>query len=312
MKSLLWIGVVLVIISLGTIPFHQKKSLLIKARYEIVYDQLLKPTHWKSWQPDVKASWQHDSTKVHITNTETSNIISAPDLQIETRLNGFGLKVRKNIKGKSEQYSFTMLADKNFRFTDVYLIGNTSGFKWLINLVTQKSLFVDIEALKHYVEDSKAYYGFQIDSALTIDTNILVVKKVVPLKDKASAIIAARSHLQAYIGSHHYKITQPVMADIHDTDRGDSVRIMMGMPITESPKTSGDIMLMQMPKQSRQIYINYSGRYKDRLICYNALKRYIADNSLSTTEAPYEKYLDNKIPLNDTAYTRMQIICPVQ
>lgn len=312
MKSLLWTGVLLLIIALGAIPFRREKNMLIKAKYENIYEQLLKSSHWKNWQPDVKVAWQHDSTQVLASTNGTSTIITAKNLYIKTKLNGFGLDVRKNIKGKSEHYSFTMLTDKNFKYANVHLISNTYGFKWLIDLFTRKSLFADMEALKQYMEDDKAYYGFKINNTLTIDTNILVMKKMVSVKHKDSAIIATQKHLQAYINSHHYHITQPIMADIHATYTGDSIRIMMGIPVAESVKPSGDITLMQMSKQSRQIYITYTGKYGNRLACYNSLKRYIADHSLSTTELPYEKYLDNKVPLSDSDYTRMQIICPVQ
>lgn len=312
MKSLLWIGAVLVITAIGFIPFRQQKTILIKAKYENVYDQLLKPTNWKNWQPEVKAAWQQDSTQIQTTTKETGTTISAPNLHIETKLNGFGLEVRKNIKWKSEHYSFILLMDKNFKYSNMHITANTCGFKWLITLLAQKSLFADMEALKQYMEDDKAYYGFQINNTLTIDTNVLVVKKLVLLKDKDSAIVATQNHLQAYINSHHYNITQPIMADIHATFSGDSVRIMMGIPIAQSPKPSGDIKLMQMSKQSREIYITYTGKYGNRLTCYNSLRRYIADHSLSTPEVPYEKYLDNKVPLSDTNYTHVQIICPVQ
>ncbi|RYY28873.1 MAG: hypothetical protein EOP41_02915 [Sphingobacteriaceae bacterium] len=312
MRFFLWAILVLFVFMLGFVPFNQKKDLVIKAKYENVFNQVLKPLNWKNWQQDVKAAWQHDSTQVNITAKGTNAAIEAPDLHIETRLNGFGLAVEKSIKKRNEHYSFTLQIDKNFKHTDIHLTAKTNGFKWLMLRLNTKSIFTDLEALKQYLEDDKAYYGFQINDLSTVDTNILVVKKTVPLKNKNSAIVAAQNHLQAYISLHHYDVAQPVIADIHADYSGDSVRIMMGIPIVQSPKPAGDVVLMQMPKQNRQISIIYTGKYGNRLACYNSLKRYIADHSLATPEVPYEKYLDNKIPLNNNDYTRMQIIFPVQ
>ncbi len=312
MKLFLWISLVLFVFVIGIVPFHQKRAFIIQAKYENVFNQVLKPDNWKNWQQDVKAAWQQDSAEVKMVTKGINSTIEAPDLHIETRLNGFGLAVKKTVKWKNQQYSFILQVNKNFGYTDLYITAKNNGFKWLMDLVTANSVFADAEALKQYMEDDKAYYGFQINDTLAVDTNILVVKKTVPLKDKASAVLATQNHLQAYISSHHYHITQPVIADIHATDNKDSVRIMMGIPIVQSPKPSGDVMLMQMAKQSRQLHLNYTGKYGNRLACYKALKSYLADHALSTPEVPYEKYFDNKIPLTDTDYTRMQIIFPVQ
>lgn len=312
MKLFFWTSLVLFVFVAGIIPFHQKRTFVIKARYENVFNQILKPDSWKNWQQDVKAAWQQDSAQLKTVTMGINSTIEAPDLYIETRLNGFGIAVKKTVKGKSEQYGFVLQINKNFGYTDMYITAKTNGFKWLINILTAKNVFADAKALKQYMEDDQAYYGFQINNTLAIDSNILVVKKTVALKDKDSAVVSTQNHLQAYIRSHRYNITQPVIANIHATDNKDSVRIMMGIPIMQSPKPSGDIVLMQMSKQSRQIQLNYTGRYGNRLACYKSLQRYIADHALSTPEVPYEKYFDNKIPLNDTDYTHMQIICPVQ
>lgn len=313
MKKILVVLVpIFAIVLILLVPFKQQKTISIKVQYFVVLQQLLQPENWNRWQPEIKQAWQQDSTQLKTITEGANTTFQTPDWHIETKMNGFGLDVKKNIKGKSEHYSFTVLADKNVRHTNIHLIADTYGFKWLIDLFARKSLFADIETLKQYMEDDRAYYGFQINKILTVDTNILVVKKTVPLKDKDSAITVTQNQLQAYIKLHHYTVNQPIMANIHATYSGDSIRIMMGIPIVQSPKPIGDIKLMQMSDQSREIYITYTGKYSDRLACYTSLKRYIADHSLSTPEVPYEKYLDNKIPLSDTDYTHVQIICPVQ
>jgi len=312
MKFFLWACLVLIItIILSIIPFHQKKDLLIKARYENVFSQLLRPMNWKNWQPDVKSVWQHDSTKVYTTNRGAISIIEAQNLRIETKLNGFGLDVEKNTKWANEHYSFSVVTNQNHRYTDIHVITNTCGYKWLMALLTQKSLFADLQALKQYMEDEKAYYGYNIHTYNAVDTIVMVEQRTVSIGNRNSAIAEIRQELQAFINKNRLKITQPIMADIRALYQ-DSIRIMVGFSVNKAVNPEGRIHIMRIPKQAKMLSVTYEGKYGSRQAAYSVLRSYMRDHDLLAPEIPYEKYFDNKIPNSDTAKVYMQIIAPLQ
>ena len=181
-------------------------------------------------------------------------------------------------------------------------------FSWLYEIVTQKQN--DIDALKAYMYNTKAFYGVTIFRGKVIDSNILVQKKIVPVEAKNDEVIKAQQQLRDYIKLHNIRQEQPVMTDIRNVSK-DSALVMIGIPIIGRGQTYGDIKFMHLPRNGNMLSAYYKGPYAGRQKVYQALKTYLADRSMASPEVPYEKFLDNKIPLTDTAMVNMQINIPI-
>jgi len=168
----------------------------------------------------------------------------------------------------------------------------------------------DLNELKVFLEDPRRYYGFDIRRTMVTDSNILVEKRKVLLKNKASEIAQTEQDLKAYIRQQKLKIVQPVIADIRAIGR-DSLRLMIGLPINQPTVSSGKIQFMHQPTHGHILTGLYTGRYDGRQKLYLAMKTYIADHNLSSPEDAYEKYLDNKIPVSDTSFVHLQVNFPI-
>lgn len=311
MRKFWWIVVVVVLVIAGMIPYEQHDHLLIKKRYENVYSLLLKPEQWQKWHPQVKAAWRRDAVALEIEKQKLGFKINAAKLHIDVRINGFGFDVDQELGSFSSVYSFTVLPATNTRYTDVQLITLSSFFKKLSGWLWHTSPLLDLRSLKQFIEDDKAYYGYNISIQNAVDTSIAVEQKTVSVKERNTTVATIRQNLQRFVEKNGLKITQPIMADIR-TLYQDSIRVMIGFSVNKAFKPEGNINIMRIPKQAKMLTVVYRGKYGNRQSAYTVLKNYMRDYELLAPEVPYEKYLNNRIPLSDSDKVVMQIIAPLQ
>jgi effector-binding domain-containing protein len=311
MKKLWWIGLVAIVIIAGMIPYRQHNHLLIKNRCENVYRLLLKPEQWRKWHPQVKAAWGKDTSAIKINKQNLNFAIQTPEVRMQVKVNGFGFDVAKEFANRLSVYSFTILPNTNTKYTDVQLIAVSSLFKNIGEWINHDSPLTDMKNLKQFMENDVAYYGYDIRTHTAVDTNIVVEQRIVSLSSRNATIASIRDDLYGFVTKNRLKITQPIMADMRVLSQ-DSIRVMVGLSVTGTVKPAGHIQNMKIPKQSKMLTVLYRGKYGNRQAIYTVLRDYMHDHELLAPEVPYEKYLDNKIPLSDTDNVFIQIIAPLQ
>ena len=67
---------------------------------------------------------------------------------------------------------------------------------------------------------------------------------------------------------------------------------------------------MHMPG-GKVVVGDYHGKYSERQKVYTAMEKYIQDHALQKQVAPFERYLDNKVPAGDNDMVNMQVNYPV-
>lgn len=299
----------LIIVLIVLISFKQQKTIHIKVQYFIALQQLLQPENWKKWQPDVKKAFQQDPAEVKISKRNLVFTIQIPGSTINLKPQGFAFDVDKNSTWKNSRYQLIAVPILKDGTAQITINQKTNLWNRLLDLLGRRPIN-DIDQLKAFLEDPRRYYGFDIRRTMVADSNIVVEKKRILIKNKASEIAQTEQDLKAYIQQQNLKVVQPVIADIRNIGQ-DSLRLMIGLPINKQTVSAGKIQFMHQPPHGHMLTGFYNGKYGGRQKLYLAMKTYIADHNLSSPEDAYEKYLDNKIPVSDTSWVRLQVNFPI-
>jgi len=310
-KKTLIILFLIVAVILCLIPIKRQKTIPIQAQYFLVFQQLIKPENWKNWQPNLVQFSKINPAQIKITKVDKGFIISAPQIILNVdNTEGFGFTITKKIGGKNSMEHLIALPNNLNRTTSILQVQKQNIFQLIYHFFDQKNGKSDAFGLKNYMEDARLYYGFDIKKTTVTDSNVVVIKRVVPTQNRLAEIKKIQFELSNFIKKQGLKKVQPVIADIRNVGQ-DSLRMMVGIPINQQTSSLGKIQFMHLPTHGRMLTGLFTGRYGNRQKLYLAMKNYISDHNLASPEDPYEKYLDNKIPLNDSSLVRLQVNFPI-
>jgi len=86
--------------------------------------------------------------------------------------------------------------------------------------------------------------------------------------------------------------------------------MMAGIPVNKTVPSNPDIQFVKMPK-GRMLVGEYEGIYSKKASLSNAMEKYIRDHMMVGVAVPYEKYLNDSIPANDTSIVKLKMYYPV-
>ena len=269
------------------------------------------PENWLQWQNNLHNALQKDSTLTKISKYKKAFIIAAPvvHFQVDNSL-GFVFGVNKTINDLTTNYAAIVVPNTINNSAVINIKTKRSAFRRIYLYFKQNNDTTDIGYLKHYMESPETYYGFRIVKTTVTDSNVVVIKKLVPLAKKQLTINQSITSLKKFLQKNQLKQVQPVIADIRAPEH-DSVRIMIGLPINKTATSAGEVSFMHLPTHGHMLVGFYNGPYSGRKNLYAAMKQYVSDHHFSAPEDPYEKYLDNKIPATDTSTVRLQVNFPI-
>jgi len=284
MKKAVIVFILLIII--GFIPFRQHSSVNIKSNYLDVCQQLA-------------AGNQAQAQKFNTGHAFSITSISA---------NVFKATVTGSY---IDHFCFyTVVPEIKNNYTTIAIDVPTNVFKWFISQV-QPSVKPEalITSLKIFMEDARLYYGFNINEKDVTENYIAVKKETVLTKNKFPEINKAVRDLNIYIAESNAKAIHALSCSYY-LHQADSVQVLIGIPLNKQVKPAGDITCMRMPG-GKMLIGDFTGKYSDRQKLYSAMEKYMQDHSLAKQIAPFERYLDNRIPASDSDSVNMQINYPV-
>jgi effector-binding domain-containing protein len=278
--------VLILLIIIGFIPFQQHSSVDIKSNYLDVCQQLAGGTQ-----------------------TQTPKFNTGGGFNITT-ISPNVFKAATNGSYINHYCFYTVVPEIKNNYTTVAIDAPTNVFKWLISQV-QPSVkpAVLITGLKAFMENARLYYGFNISEKEVTENYIAVKKETVLTKKKFPEINKAVRDLNIFIAQNNAKAVHALSCSYYP-QRADSVQVLIGIPINKQLKPTNDIACMRMPG-GKMLIGDFNGKYSDRQKLYNAMEKYMQDHSLAKQIAPFERYLDNRIPASDTDSVNMQINYPV-
>ncbi len=278
----------IVIIAIGFIPFNQQVVVKINSSYFNCYQQIFNAGGWQNWYPDVK-------------NKQSSvTLINSPNI-FEFTISGGSVLVKKQGSGtlsivktsgkKDFNYTLTAAPDTNQLNTLIIIGFRANMINYLIPSLRESSLQeTGVYHFKNYMEDTKQFYGFDIKPGFVDEKKILVKSKTVPLDGIYAEAAAMQTDLHNFINLKHLKQEGPVMAQFIPK-RGDSIQMMVGIPINEKIQAQNGFLYMYMPA-SKAIIACYEGKYQHKKELYSALGKYMLDKFQHPKIAPFEVYTD--------------------
>lgn len=289
------------------IPVSQQKAVIIKSSFFNVYKELANAGSWKKWRPDIRKPDQPDSTRIIERQNRNGFTLSFLTTRLQVSINGYSFGIHEYNADNKLDYSYTVIPGKLPNYTTVVAAESVSLAQYLVHLVSDKPLAeTRIDDFKNFMEDADLYYGYKIIRKKVTDTNVVVIRKVVLAKNKFDEAAKTLTALKRFIGAKGLKQTQPLIAQFFQRS-GDSSEVNIGVPINGKVTTQNPVSFMTMPATGSLYTVRFRGKFKDRMSVYAAVQRYFNDRQMPMPLPPFETYLDDKLPQNDSDIINIQI-----
>ncbi|MDP9046956.1 MAG: hypothetical protein M3N14_02390 [Bacteroidota bacterium] len=288
-------------------PVTQQKTFVIKSSFFNVYNELTRAGNWERWRPDIRKLYQSDSTKITRIQDKTGFTLKFSAINLHISLNGYTFNISEFKAGEKLAYSYIVVPQQLPNYTSLVVIEKTSLLRYLVGLTSGKALNETHAAdFKLFMEDTDLYYGIKIIKTKVSDTNIVVLRKVVLVKNKFSEAAKSYAILKQFISSQGLKQTQPVIAQFLPKS-GDSSEVNIGIPVNGKAAKGGPVSFLRMPKTGSLYIARFYGKFSDRMNVYAIVQKYFSDKQLTMPLLPFESYLDNKLPQNDSDIINIQV-----
>jgi effector-binding domain-containing protein len=306
-RSVILFALILVIASVFFIPVNQQETIPVNSPFLTVYRELTNPSDWQKWVPELKKATLTDSDRIVIKKDSNSFIINYAGVRINARYHSGVYEVNEKNNSRPITYSYTTFPDKQPAKTIVIVNKTSSLFTYLVGKAGNYN-FSDthIGDFKSFIEIDSLHYGYKIFKNKVPEANLIVIRKAVPAKNKFNE--AARMHqvLLQYIRVNNIKQVQPLIAQFI-AKGADSVQVNVGLFIDREVPEQGEIMFVHMPKGGPLYSARYYGIFSKRQKVYNGLQQYFVDHIYQTAILPFETYLDDKLPVNDSDCIKIQL-----
>ncbi|MBN8672495.1 MAG: hypothetical protein J0L56_00090 [Chitinophagales bacterium] len=217
-------------------------------------------------------------------------------------------------KNKQKQFHFTASADSGEMSSSKIKLTYKSTLlnKWLDKGQLIKNAEESLLNLKAYMEDTRQFYGYQIEQTTVTDTSFIFLSAIVPVTEKRAAtrklfeqlINYSKQKDGGYTGTRIF-YTVPYGKDqvMLFASIGISGRIII--------KKGEQIQYKRMPWGKNLLVASYQGPYKDISKVYTALENFKADHSLSSMAIPYQKFFSDGYDFDDDQVVQMKVYYPI-
>jgi effector-binding domain-containing protein len=89
------------------------------------------------------------------------------------------------------------------------------------------------------------------------------------------------------------------------------LELILGIPVNKFVKSSEDVKCVHIPK-GRMLTGEYEGRFGERQKIYETFGKYARDHYLENVGAPFETYLNNKLPVSDSDIVHFKLYYPIR
>lgn len=277
-----------VLIVIGFIPFNQQVAVKINSSYFNCYQEVFNTSGWESWYPDVK----NKQSSVTLINSQDVFEFTIPGGSVLVKKHGSStLSIIKTAGKKDFNYTFTVVPNTNQLNTVIIISYRANIINYIIPSLQKKTLQeTGIYNFKSHMEDTKQFYGFDIESGFVSEKNFLVKSKTVPANAIYGQAVTMQTELYNFVSLKHFKQVGDLITQfIHKP--GDSVQILVGIPLDKKIQGQNGFLYMYMPP-SKVIVASYEGKYQQKKEVYSALEKYMSDKFERPKIAPFEVYAD--------------------
>ncbi len=307
-KKVIILVLILGLLAIFFIPLTQQETIQIKAPFLKVYSELNNVNNWKKWHPYLKEILLADSNKISVKKDSNSFNIDYPNSKLNVTTKGNVFIINDLNKSENSNYRYELLPGKTINKTLIIVNKQINVISYLIGRFKPIS-FSDTHVVdfKNYMETDSLYYGFSIFKAKVPGAYLIEIKKVVLTKNQFEEAAKLLNTLTQYKEATHLTKIYPLIAQFQPISK-DSTQINIGFFVDREVKPGkGDIIFARMPKGGPLYSANFVGKFSDRQKAYSALREYFTNYSYQLVILPFDIYLDDKLPLNDTDKVNVRV-----
>jgi len=307
MKRLVLLSLLLIVlIAALIIPFNKQVTIKINASYFNCYQQLFTPRNWKKWQPDIN---KDSSAYKENLSSKGFKIDISGEYFLVKKQDSYNLLVTRVTNNNKLNYSFTIIPESRGLTTTITVTFKVNGLVCLMKIFKDDDLKnTGITSFKNYIEDVRLYYGFLIKREQTPGKMIAVKRSTLLKSDLYRQSSLMQAKLNDFVSQNSLKVVYPLQLQ-YVSHKGDSLQILMGLPVNKKVAVNNSIEYMNMPRS--KILVGYfKGIYRDKEKLYDAMRMYMNDNYIHPMILPFERFENNKLPTSDTTLVEMQVMVP--
>ena len=292
-------------------PVTQKTTIHINATFDNAVPQIIKVRNWKNWYPALKQAFNGTPESYKLTQDSSHKIYIAtiPGKKYTISvISPMSYQVKEENSHWVDIYAFTFFPGDSLGGIKID-VENRSPLIFLL-LGRNKSGERAINGLKYYLEDSKSFYGYDIQMGKIRDSVIASSVFKIKKSDVFSKINYGYQHLLQYVRNHHLTKTDHVSISYIPISE-DSIQLTIGVPVDKEGPAEGETTCLALPARGNVVIGNYEGMFSDRKSIYLAMSKYLSDHALSVPAESFERYLNDSIPTSDSSLIKMELNYPV-
>jgi effector-binding domain-containing protein len=314
-RILIFTGIFIIILfAISIIPVKQSHERIISANFFKTIQQVNNPANWKNWHPVIQKAWENDSGECRIIkdSADFTFIIITPHHSFFVKeATPVTFEIQEKIKSHLFIYGFTVVPTKKSNKINIVIAKEQSLFFQIFPFFNKKVPGnLTLEYLKSFVENRSKLYGFQLKIIQAEDTIFATKKGKVAQSKLFTSLPEFFKSLNDYIDDNGLTAISNKCVSYSIT--GDSVFIMTGIPVNKTAPEKKGMMCMKIPVGSKVLYAYFEGKFTERIKVYSAMEKYIQDFNLKNAALPYEKYVNDILPVSDREQIKIEVFYPLR
>lgn len=225
----------------------------------------------------------------------------------------FSARIKAQYQGKEKYFHFSINGDtlNAQRSTVTLRYENTRFNQWFGKDPLIHDARKSLQNLKAYMEDSKRFYGYEIQLVKVEDTAFLFKSVTVPLSMKREATRKLFDELIAYAASQEAGYNG---VRIFYSLKGEKdIKLFASIGVTKAmdPAPTTGIEYKKMPLGKNLLVASYQGSLSEVDKAYQAMDRFKSDHNFTSMAIPFQKILSDGYDFSDEQVVQLKIYSPV-
>lgn len=225
----------------------------------------------------------------------------------------FSARIIARNKGNEKAFRFSIDGDTlNAQLSYVTLSYEQTLFQhWFSKEPLVQDARKSLQNLKAYMEDSKRFYGYDIQLVKVEDTSFLFKSVTVPLEMKREATRKLFDELIAYAnttdaGYNGIRIFYSLKGE-------KDIKLFVSIGVTKAiePDAASGIEYKKMPLGKNLLVANYQGSLSEVYKAYQAIDRFKSDHNFTSMAIPFQKILSDGYDFDENQLVQLKVCYPV-
>jgi hypothetical protein len=229
--------------------------------------------------------------------------------------NGAAFNVSKGDKMESGFLQFTSINDTSCNLVWNPTLNKAPSLsekllKPFVKNIVRDNITSLLDSLKNYFDNPKNIYGFKVNMAKVTDPHLISNKKTYVKYPTTNEIYSTIEKLEAYATLNGAKKTNAAMMNVHQSEDGNTLDVMIALPVNIALNASGDF-LPKFMIQGALLEAEVKGGASSVEKCLAQFSNYLTDYKLSAPAIPYQSLISDRVKILDSNLWITKIYQPV-